>query len=263
VTARRRAKGRLAKGVSLFENIAALVANPLLYRLGELIPDPAPERGGRPRHYPGYSYVLYAALVSVYRSNRKVETELGDPENWAYLSRLVRKRFPNDPSQHLPERPMRRHHFVYVRDRYLADEATWEELRAAFGQGSAEQAVNDMGMCRSDGPGSLTHPDLSRMLYADGKVVTPLYKAKRGQKRVDMETGEIRHLRADPDAHLHITGGGELAYGNKFVIVSCRTPEPHGRMILDLDWVPDAGGEAKVALHCLIRIAPSLPVLWA
>jgi hypothetical protein len=254
VTARRR-----GQGVSLLEHLEALVANPVLYRLGELIPEQAPGSGGRPRHYPGYAYVLYAALVSVYTSTRKVETEFSHPDNWANLRRLVRQRFPNEPSKHLPERPMRRHHFVYVRDRYLTDEATWDELRSAFTEGSAAQAVEDMGMCRSDGPGSLTHPDLSRMLYADGKVITPVYKAKPGQKKVDRATGEVRELRADPDAHLHITGGGEPAYGNKFVMVSCRTPDPHGRMILDLEWVPDVGGEAKVALHCLGRVAPCVP----
>ncbi len=250
---------RRGTGVPLFEYLEALVANPVLYNLGERIPDPAPERGGRPRHYPGYAYVLYDALVSVYRSSRKVETEFGHRENWAYLCRLVRQRFPNEPSLHLPERPMRRHHYVYVRDRYLTDDDTWAQLRTEFAEGSARQAVDDLGMCRSDGPGSLTHPDLSRMLYADGKVVTPLYKAKRGQKRVDRRTGEISELRADPDAHLHITGGGEPAYGNKFIMLSCRTPEPHGRMILDLEWVPDVGGEAKVSLRCLTRTAPLLP----
>ncbi len=197
--------------------------------------------------------------MSVYRSSRRVETGLGHPENWAYLSRLVRRRFPNDPCQHLPERPVRRHHFVYVRDRYLTDEATWDELRTTFGQGSAEQAVNEMGMCRADGPGSLSHPDLSRMLYADGKVISPVFKAKPGQKKVDPATGEICGLRADPDAHLHVTGGGEPAYGNKFVMLSCRTSEPHGRMILDLEWVPNVGGEAKVPLQCLARTAPLLP----
>jgi hypothetical protein len=41
----------------------------------------------------------------------------------------------------------------------------------------------------SDGPGSWTHPDLSRMLYADGKVVTPLFRAKPGDKRIDRTTG--------------------------------------------------------------------------
>lgn len=254
MTARRR-----GPGVSLLEHLEALVANRVLYSLGERIPEQAPGSGGRPRHYPGYMYILYAALVSVYTSTRKVETEFSHPHNWANLRRLVRERFPNDPSQHLPERPMRRHHFAYIRDRYLTDEAIWDDLRAAFTEGSTAQAVDDMGMCRGDGPGSLTHPDLSRMLYADGKVVTPVYKAKPGDRSVDRATGEIRDLRADPDAHLHITGSGEPAYGNKFVMLSCRTPEPHGRMILDLEWVPDVGGEAKVALRCLGRVVPWLP----
>ena len=63
---------------------------------------------------PAYADILYAALVSVYTSTRKVETEFSHPANWANLRRLVRRRFPDDPSKHLPERPMRRHHFVYT-----------------------------------------------------------------------------------------------------------------------------------------------------
>jgi hypothetical protein len=47
-------------------------------------------------------------------------------------------------------------------------------------------------------PGSFTHPDLSRMLYADGKVVTPLYKGRLREERVDKKTGEIRQVRYEP-----------------------------------------------------------------
>ena len=94
-------------------------------------------------------------------------------------------------------------------------------------------------------------------LHADGKVVTPLYKAKPGEKRVDLETGEVRPLRHDPDAALHFEGDGEAAWGTKFVMVATRSPL--GRLILDLEHVPDPGSAAKVALSCFERLAPHVP----
>ena len=61
------------------------------------------------------------------------------------------------------------------------------------------------------------------MLYADGKVVTPLFRAQPGDTRVDKTTGEIRPVRAEPDAGLHFEGTGETAWGTKFVLVAVRT----------------------------------------
>ena len=114
-------------------------------------------------------------------------------------------------------------------------------------------------MVDPEGPGSFTHPHLSRMLYADGKVITPLFKGRLGQTCTDKATGEIKQVRYEPDADHHFEGDGELAYGTKFVVVAARSGEARGRMILDVDWVPDKGGEAKVAMNCFERLAPLEP----
>jgi hypothetical protein len=45
----------------------------------------------------------------------------------------------------------------------------------------------------------------------------------------------------------------------KFVLVAARTEGERGRIILDLDWVPDKGGEAKVAMACFKRLSPLVP----
>lgn len=65
-------------------------------------------------------------------------------------------------------------------------------------------------------------------MYADGKVLTPLNKAKPGDIRVDKETGEIKPLRHEKDAGLHFEGTGETAWGTKFVLTAVRREEVHG-----------------------------------
>lgn len=48
-----------------------------------------------------------------------------------------------------------------------------------------------------------------------------------GQARDDghrSHDGEVRDKRSDPDATMHVEGGGNAAYGNKFVFLSARTP---------------------------------------
>ena len=62
-------------GVSRLQALEAILLNPELYRLAEEIPFPDPERGGRMRAYPNFAYLLYEALISVYRSARQVEAD--------------------------------------------------------------------------------------------------------------------------------------------------------------------------------------------
>ena len=74
---------------------------------------------------------------------------------------------------------MRRHHYLYGRSRYLADPIILAEISAAHREIAARQALS-LGLCDPAGAGSWTHPHLGRALSADGKVVTPLFKAPLG-----------------------------------------------------------------------------------
>jgi hypothetical protein len=94
------------------------------------------------------------------------------------------------------------------------------------------------------------------MLYADGKVLTPLFRAHPGDTKLDKKTGEVRELRAEPDGALHFEGTGETAWGTKWVLVAARTNDIHGRVIVDVDWVPKPGGEAAVAMDSFTALAP-------
>ncbi len=91
------------------------------------------------------------------------------------------------------------------------------------------------------------------------KWITPLFRAKPGDERVDKQTGEIKQRRAEPDAALHFEGDGEAAWGTKFVTVAARSEHKRGRIILDVDWVPGPGAEAKVAMACFTRVGPLVP----
>jgi hypothetical protein len=243
--------------VSSLEQVEAILRNDAVYELAELIPTPTREHGGRRLTYPPFMLIVYEALITVFRSARRVEAEIAHPLVWDLMRRIVRERFPRDMAQWLPDEPMCRHHYLYGREQLLLPIS--EPLRDQFEAIATRQAAHNLGLCDPDGPGSVTHPDLSRMLYADGKVVTPLWKAKSGDTRVDKQTGEFRPLRFEADAALHVTGSGEPAWGTKHVMVAVRNDQPHGRMIVSVASVPDVGGEANVALESIGRVAPLLP----
>lgn len=245
------------RGISDRRRVEAVFRDPTIYALGGTIPSPPAERGGRPRHYPHFTTFAWLALQAVYQSSRRVEAALADQETWDWVRRLVQERFPHDPAMWLRAEPMRRHHFQHARSALLRSGgavAVFDEFERR-----AAALARELGLCDPEGNGSLTHPSLERVVYGDGKVVTPLYKAKPGDRKVDRETGEIRTLRADPDAKLHFTGSGEPAYGNKFVMTAVRSPDVHGRVILSVDSVTTEGAEAAVAVDAFRRVVPKLP----
>ena len=247
----------MARGapVGALEKVEALFANPALYELADLIPEPDHTAGGRPRHYPAFMALAFDALLSVFGSARQVEVEIAHPLIWDLIRRTAGRHRPDEP---LPDRPMRRHHHRYLRDRYLTDPAVFGSLADRHRRLAVSQA-HSIGLLDPDGPGSYTHPDLTRMLYADGKVITPLFKASAEDRKLDKATGELRTPRHEPDGHLHFQGDGETAFGIKFVLVAVRTTDHRGRIIVDSEWVPTAGGEAATAMDCFTRVAPLAP----
>ncbi|MCW2748891.1 MAG: hypothetical protein JWR83_1, partial [Aeromicrobium sp.] len=245
-------------GVSTFDRIDALIANPALYELADSVPAPDASAGGRPRQYPAYAWILFDALISVFGSARRVEAELAHPIIWSHLRHQVRERFPDEPERWLPAKPIRRHHYLHGRTAWLTRPEVLAELRKIHQRCAADQA-REIGLLNPSGPGSWTHPHLSRLIHADGKVVTPLFRAHPGDTKLDKETGELRLVRAEPDAALHFEGTGETAWGTKWVLVACRSEQVHGRIILDVSWVPQPGSEAGIAVDSFTEIAPNCP----
>lgn len=242
-----------ARGVGALTRVEAILRNPETYALAAAIPPHIPGEG-RPRDYPDFMVIVYEALISVYGSARQVDAELSHRLVWRLIQRLVKKR----TGVRLPGRPMRRHHYLYLRTRYLTLTHVQDQLGELHREHAARQA-RELGLLDPDGPGSWTHPDPTRSLYGDGKVITPLYRAKPGDMKVNKRTGEIRPLKAEPDAGLHWEGTGETAWGTKFVLVAARGPGERERIILDAAFVPSPGGEAAAAMDCLQRVAPLTP----
>jgi hypothetical protein len=241
--------------VGALEKVEALFSNPALYELADLVPEPDHTCGGRPRHFPAFMALAFDALLSVFGSARQVEVEIAHPLVWGLIRDTVAE---HRPDLVLPVRPMRRHHHRYLRDRYLTDPGILAALGDLHRRLAIDQA-RSLGLLDPDGGGSYTHPDLARMLYADGKVITPLFRAGPDDRKLDKTTGELRVPRHEPDGHLHFQGDGETAFGIKFVIVAVRNHNHRGRIIVDTEWVPTAGGEAATAMECFGRIAPLAP----
>jgi len=90
-------------------------------------------------------------------------------------------------------------------------------------------------------------------------VITPLFRARPGDKKIDKATGEVHYPRAEHDAALHVEGTGEMVWGTKFVLIAARLPHPHSRFILDAAYVPTPGGEAGTAVERFVALEPCLP----
>lgn len=243
-----------ARGVAALRRVEAILRNPTTYRLAAVIPRPDRSRGGRPRDFPEFMVIVFEALISVYGSARQVEAELSHRLTWRVVQRLVKKR----TGIALPGRPMRRHHYLYLRSTYLTRPDVLTALADTHRLAATQQATQ-IGLLDPDGPGSWTRPHRSRLLYGDGKVITLLYRAQPGDTRLDRTTGELRPLRYEPDAALHFEGTGDTAWGTKFVLIAARSEHERGRVILDLDHVPTPGAEAATAMACLDRTAPLTP----
>lgn len=256
----------ISTGISTWTYIEAALENDALFEIAEILAPyatPDPTKGGVKRSYPIWMLILYQELLYVWKSARHVDAELRHPRTWEWLRELVAKRHPDQPELHLPAEPIRRYHFLYFQRAYLSRPEVQEVWGAAHTRIAARQAV-EIDLLDPDGPGSWTHPDSSRLLYGDGKVLTPRLKSRPNDPpRLDRATGELRERQVDPDAGLHAEAGREdedhLVWGTKWVMMLARGTAPHSRMILDVAWVQRQGKEAAVAMESIARIRPMTP----
>ena len=205
-------------------------------------------------------WLLYEALISVYGSARRVEAELAHP-----------RRLEPDPHHHpralsrtgptctFRQRPMRRHHYLYARNRYLTDPTSSPSSRAP------------PRTRRRPGPRARAPRPRRRRVRGPIPISvacsTPTARSSLPSSRPSPATNastarpaSSSRTRYEPDAALHFEGDGNAAWGTKFVLVAARTDDVHGRIILDVEWVPTPGGEARTRRRLLHP--PRAPHAW-
>lgn len=84
--------------------------------------------------------MVFEALISFYDSARQVEAELSHKVVWKFMRRILKKMFSGDESMRLSSRPMRRHHYLYGRNRYLSNPAVLAGLAKRHRELAAGQA---------------------------------------------------------------------------------------------------------------------------
>lgn len=248
------------------EKIRAVFADPTLYELGALIPERQPI--GRRSHHPGYLLLAYGVLARLFRSAARVETELADETTWALIRQTVAEMHELDPElvPRLPgPKPPNRDAFRYARDAHLTSDELLPELQSLFTECAVDQA-RDFGLLDPKGPGSLSHPDRSRVVYGDGTVIRPLYRppaarrstAKNGEALItylDQDSNPIDAptKRFDPDAADYHGHAGPV-HGQNFVALYARGDHPGHRVVLGIDRVDKPGREAETAVRAIKRL---------
>ncbi len=243
--------------VSRHREVAALLAADFVWDAADRV-DAAlalePTRGGRTRRYPMVCALIWDSLVQIFGSSRQVEVELACPESgwWRTIRDAASAR-----GIEVPADPMRRFHYEWLRNTYLQSEVGLAVINDAFRELAAIDAAM-IGLCDPHGVGSLTHPSPNRVVVGDGKVITPRFKTSpRKRVKLNKRTGELRTVQADPDARLHVTGGGDRVFGTKFVLLSTRGDQRNQRILLDVAY--SRSNEAADALIALERTLPLLP----
>ncbi len=255
-----RKKRQEQHGVSRIEYVNALIDNPALYELADLIDGPDPSRGGRPRSYPDWVILFFDCLADVVGSARGAATELAgeDGHLWNHIRRLVEQKFPDRPERHLPPEPLTREAYNRRRKYVLR---SLEALRVGAREAAAAQAL-EQGFADPDGPGSPSHPNLDRMLHQDGKVISAPTRYSVGDTRevriTDPTTGEVttehRPRRACVDAKLHTTGDKRQIHGSKFHHIDIRGAEDaHDRIIVNVAHVAGVKGERNSEADVMVR----------
>lgn len=224
--------------------VQALLDNPALYELGKLIGEPDKCKGGRPRRWPGFVFILCNALISTHQSARQLEKELGKTL-WHEIRDEVAKRFPNNPELHLCATPPKRHNIDYIIRKWIIGSETFENQLATFAATACKQAL-EAGFCDENGRGSYAEPARERTLYGDGTVDRPMIKKSKNKK-----------CRQDPDASHHVTGTGPKT-GNATVSINVRGNVPKMRFILGVRGIGKGQNEADVSIALLGELAEQL-----
>ena len=247
--------------INTLARLRAILTSPTLLTLGSRLDFDHPV--GRPPVHPPYVLLAYGTLARLARSGVRVEYDLGEPATWDTARQMLTTATTKLGLDVPPpgRRPPRWDHWRWLRDRYLTTDDGLAHLGREYPEVAADLA-RTLGLCRTDGPGTLTPPDRTRCIYGDGTLVRPIYAPPEtveitlddGSRQVrypDPRTGELheqpRH-RYDPDLQPHHGRlGPVLTHG--YVAWHARGPEPYQRVVLAVDHIDAPGQEAATSVR--------------
>lgn len=246
--------------LTLRETLQAVFDSEDIQVLADTLPARTPGSGGRPRTYPVWIYFLILVVAQHFGSVRQAIHEVGDRETWHDLQQVARERYPDMPQRWLPDAPLKRGSYLYFRDRHLLGNEPRELIRVAA-RVAATAHAQEMGLCRTDGSGSLTHPDEDQVVVGDGTVLPSKFKGTRKTVVRNRDTGELRTPRFDRDAREVMTGTGEKVLGCLFQIVSCRGVGENRRQILDVAPIVDRAQGGVPEGHAFVNVIAEIKEL--
>lgn len=249
------------------EQVDAVFASRTLYELAAVVPMRQPV--GRPANHPGWALLAYGVLARVFRSGARVEAELAQTEIWDRILAMVDRMRREHPDLDIPPAGTRApgwDAWKHARNRYFTDPDVLELLQDRFTDLAVAQA-HHLGLLDPAGPGSLCHPDRSRVIYGDGTVIRPMYRPPAARRETDPETGETNVVylspagdpidaptrRYDPDAADYHGHTGSV-HGQNYVALYARGDLPHQRVVLAVDRVDRPGLEADTAVAAIKRL---------
>lgn len=246
------------------QQIEAVFSNPALYQLAADVEMRQPV--GRPQQHPPWALLAYGVLARTFRSGAKVEVELAQADTWQRIVDVVDRMRTQHPGLEIPaagDRAPGWDAWKHARNTYFTDPDVLAQLQQRFTELAVEQALR-LGLLDPAGPGSLCHPDRSRVVYGDGTVIRPPYRPPAATRSTDPTTGKTKITyrdpagqaipkptrRYDPDAAGYHGHTGSV-HGQNYVALYARGDLPHQRVVLAVARVDRPGREAETAVAAI------------
>jgi hypothetical protein len=265
------------RGFATYEKVGAVLSNRLIHSIESCAPErpePGEDRGGQWSVYPFWVYFVIKMMVHVFGSLRQVERELRKGNLWWRIRQAGHYWFPD--AALLPEIPpsldqintWTARNFTTQSEEADGRDYSPAALKARLAAKATKHAVKlalAMGLFAEDRSGSFAFPALEKVLYGDGKVVTPKFRSKMGRRKRDPVTHDLKKVVADPDARLCVIGGGKRVFGVPWVFINARGEGWRKRVIFAFahvaasDTAEHQGGEAFVAVRLFRSVLGHLP----